>query len=141
MSPRKLYEKYREQISYLFWGGMTTLVSYASYFIFARLFSLDPLIANVLSWICAVAFAFVVNKIFVFRSASWSPAVFLPELWKFVSARIFSFVLEMAIMFVFVKLLHMNDLFVKIAASVIVVIVNYFLSKWLIFRKKQTPDG
>ena len=141
MSPRKLYEKYREQISYLFWGGMTTLVSYASYFIFARLFSLDPLIANVLSWICAVAFAFVVNKIFVFRSASWSPAVFLSELWKFVSARIFSFVLEMAIMFVFVKLLHMNDLFVKIAASVIVVIVNYFLSKWLIFRKKQTPDG
>ena len=132
---QKKFEAYREQISYLFWGGMTTLVSYASYFVFSRLCRLDPLIANVLSWICAVAFAFVVNKIFVFRSGSWSLRVWLPELWKFVSARIFSFFLEMGIMFVGVKLLAINDLIVKIAANIIVVLVNYFLSKWLIFRK------
>ena len=134
---KKLIEKYHEQISYLFWGGMTTLVSYATYFVFSRLFDLDPLISNVLSWICAVAFAYVTNKIFVFRSASWEPGVVANEVWKFVSARIFSFFLEMAIMFVFVKLFHFNDLVVKVCANIVVVIVNYFLSKFLIFAKKK----
>lgn len=134
---KKLIEKYHEQISYLFWGGMTTLVSYATYFVFSRLFDLDPLISNVLSWICAVAFAYVTNKIFVFRSASWEPGVVANEVWKFVSARIFSFFLEMAIMFVFVKIFHFNDLVVKVCANIVVVIVNYFLSKFLIFAKKK----
>ena len=133
---KKLYDKYHEQISYLFWGGMTTLVSYVTYFVFSRLFNLDPLIANVLSWICAVAFAYVTNKIFVFRSKSWEPKLVPNEVWKFVSARIYSFLLEMAIMFVFVKLFRFNDLVVKVCANIVVIIVNYFLSKFLIFAKK-----
>ena len=137
---RALYKKFREEISYLFWGGMTTLVSYGSYFLFTRGFHLDPLVSNVLSWICAVAFAFIVNKIFVFHSASWKPATVAGEAWKFVSARIFSFVLEMAIMFLGVKILHFNDLIVKVIATVIIVILNYFLSKFLIFRKAH-GDG
>ena len=132
---KKLIEKYHEQISYLFWGGMTTLVSYATYFVFSRLFDLDPLISNVLSWICAVAFAYVTNKIFVFRSASWEPGVVANEVWKFVSARIFSFFLEMAIMFVFVTVLHFNDMIIKILANIIVIILNYVLSKFVIFKK------
>ena len=134
---KKLFEKYHEQISYLFWGGMTTLVSYATYFVFSRLFDLDPLVSNVLSWICAVAFAYVTNKIFVFRSKSWEPKTVVNEVWKFVSARIFSFFLEMSIMFVFVKIFKFNDLVVKVCANVVVVIVNYFLSKFLIFAKKK----
>lgn len=134
---KKLFEKYHEQISYLFWGGMTTLVSYATYFVFSRLLHLDPLISNVLSWICAVAFAYVTNKIFVFRSRSWEPKLVAAEVWKFVSARIFSFLLEMAIMFVFVKIFKLNDLVVKVCANIVVIIVNYFLSKFLIFAKKN----
>ncbi len=134
---KKLFDKYHEQISYLFWGGMTTLVSYATYFVFSRMLFLDPLVSNVLSWICAVAFAYVTNKIFVFRSKSWEPKIVVNEVWKFVSARIFSFLLEMSIMFVFVKLLHFNDLVVKVCANIVVIIVNYFLSKLLIFRKKE----
>ena len=137
---RKLFEKYREQISYLFWGGMTTLVSYATYFVFSRLLFLDPLISNVLSWICAVAFAYVTNKIFVFGSRSWELRLVAGEVWKFVSARIFSFFLEMAIMFVFVKLFHFNDLVVKVCANIVVIIVNYFLSKFLIFAKKKGKE-
>ena len=132
---KSTYEKYREQISYLFWGGMTTIVSYGSYFFFSRITRFDPLVANVCSWICAVAFAYVTNKIFVFRSKSWVPKDVATELWKFVSARIFSFVLEMGIMFVFVTLLHFNDILIKIIASVIVVILNYVFSKVLIFKK------
>ena len=134
---KKLFEKYHEQISYLFWGGMTTLVSYATYFVFSRLLGLDPLISNVLSWICAVAFAYVTNKIFVFRSKSWDLKLVVNEVWKFVSARIFSFFLEMAIMFVFVKIFRFNDLVVKVCANIVVIIVNYFLSKFLIFAKKK----
>ena len=137
---RKLFEKYREQISYLFWGGMTTLVSYATYFVFSRLLFLDPLISNVLSWICAVAFAYVTNKIFVLGSRSWELRLVAGEVWKFVSARIFSFFLEMAIMFVFVKLFHFNDLVVKVCANIVVIIVNYFLSKFLIFAKKKGKE-
>ena len=135
---RAFYGKYREGISYVFWGDMTTLVSYVSYFLFSRGFHLDEMIANALAWVCGATFSFVVNKIFVFRSAGWSPSVLFPEIWKYVSARIFAFVLDMAIMYVGVKVLHIYDLIVKIAANVIVVIVNYVLSKFLIFRK---PHG
>ena len=132
---RSLFQKYKELIAYVFWGAATTAVNYCVYFLCTQLLQLHYLVSNVLAWVAAVAFAFVVNKLFVFASKSWAGRTVLPELWKFVSARILSGVLETGLLFVFVSLLKLPDGPVKIAVSVLVVLLNYVVSKWLIFKK------
>ncbi len=134
---RQFVEKYKELLSYIFWGAASTAVNYGVYFLCTKPLQLDYLTSNVIAWVVSVAFAFVVNKLFVFESRSLAVKTVLSELWKFVSARIFSGVLETGILFVFVTLLHMNDSVVKIAAGVIVIILNYVMSKLLIFNKTK----
>ena len=134
---RQFVEKYKELLSYIFWGAASTAVNYGVYFLCTKPLQLDYLTSNVIAWVVSVAFSFVVNKLFVFESRSLAVKTVLSELWKFVSARIFSGVLETGILFVFVTLLHMNDSVVKIAAGVIVIILNYVMSKLLIFNKTK----
>ena len=132
---KELFTKYKELISYVFWGAATTAVNYCVYFLCTQLLQIQYLVSNVLSWVAAVAFAFVVNKLFVFASKSWAVRKVLSELWKFVSARILSGVLETGILFLFVSALKLPDGPVKVAAGVLVIILNYAVSKWLIFKK------
>ena len=132
---KKMFEKYKELISYVFWGGATTVVNYCVYFLCTKLLMVNYLVSNVLSWVAAVSFAFVVNKLFVFASKSWAVNIVFSELWKFVSARILSGVMETGILFLFVSLLKLPDAPVKIGASVLVIVINYVISKWLIFKK------
>ena len=132
---RTLLQKHREIVSYIFWGVMTTAVNYAAYFLLRNVF-LVPLVAgNAAAWAVSVLFAYFVNKLFVFRSKDWAWRVALRELWQMVASRLFSLGLEMAVMWCFVDLLRCPHLAVKLAANVVVVIVNYVLSKWIIFRK------
>ena len=63
-----LYERHRDIVSYLFWGVMTTLVNYVAYFVCRLCFGIDYIASNVVAWAVAVAFGFVVNKIYVYRS-------------------------------------------------------------------------
>ena len=83
----------------------------------------------------AVAFAYLTNKPFVFRSYEWSAKTVVPELTKFVGSRVASGALETAIIFVTVDLLQWNGNVMKLITSVLVVIVNYVISKLLVFRK------
>lgn len=150
---KKLYRQYREIIDYLFWGVMATIVSWGTYSVFAVVFkrlagdfhmfglqiSLVVLFANVLSWICAVAFAFFTNKLWVFRSKSWEKSVFLPELGKFVSARAVTGILEIVGVPLLVGLglnqiiFGIEGIVAKVLVSVIVVLLNYVFSKLFIF--------
>ena len=123
---------------YLLFGGLTTAVSFAIYFSVYHYMQLSAAWSNVISWIGAVCFAFLTNKPFVFRSSDWSLAVVLPELGKFVGSRLFSGLLETMILAVTVDWLHLHNLGMKIAASVIVVIFNYFASKLIVFRSRPT---
>ena len=84
----------------------------------------------------SVLFAYFVNKLFVFRSKDWAWRVALRELWQMVASRIFSLGLETGILWLFVEKLLLNEFIVKLAANVLVVIVNYVLSKFIIFNKK-----
>jgi len=137
-SIRALLCKYRELISYVFWGGMTTVVNYVIYFLLTKELYVYYLTSNVIAWAVSVLFAYFVNKVFVFRSRDWNWQVALRELWQMVAARVFSLGLEMAILWMFVDMLHFSDSIIKIAAGVIVVIVNYVLSKCIIFKKEQS---
>ena len=134
---RELLEKYRELISYTFWGVMTTLVNYVVYFICTKGIKIDYLIANVIAWFVAVVFAFWVNKVYVFRSFGKDIKTMVREFGTFVSARILSGVLETGMLSLFVETLHFNDSVIKIVASVLVVIINYILSKLIIFKKQE----
>ena len=140
---KSLFIKYREVISYLFFGGLTTVVSWGSYALFAKLFELSINVSNILSWICAVTFAYVTNKLFVFNSKEKSTTGLLKEIGLFLSARIFSGIFEIVSVpfLVWVGLnqtiFGIEGMVSKIVVSVIVVILNYILSKLIVFKKKK----
>lgn len=131
-----LLKKHEEVISYLFFGGLTTLVNYIVYLPCYNLLHLSGAVSNAVAWVAAVAFAYLTNKPFVFKSHDWSAKTVIPELTKFVSCRIGSGLLETAIIFVLVDWLGLNGNIIKLATSVLVVILNYVASKLLVFRKK-----
>jgi putative flippase GtrA len=133
---KNIFTKYREILLYLFFGGMTTLVNYISYALFTDIFHINYLISNALAWLLSVLFAYITNKIYVFESKTTGFSEILKELSAFIGCRIFSGVIDMAVMYIGVNLLSLNDKIIKIAANVIVVILNYVFSKLFIFKKK-----
>lgn len=129
-----LVKKHWDIVSYLFFGVLTTVVNYIVYLPCYNRLSFSAAISNMIAWIAAVAFAYLTNKPFVFRSHDWSAKTVIPELSKFVGARIASGVLETGIIFLTVDLLRWNGNVMKLVTSVLVVIINYVASKLLVFR-------
>ena len=143
--------KLKEIFSYLFFGFLTTLISILTFGIFnAALGEKLYLISNIFSWVISVAFAFVTNKIYVFRSLEWNVKILRTELFGFVGARIFSLVLEEAGLFLLIDIMKFNSFettvlsfsitggFIsKIIMQIVVVITNYFFSKFIIFKKSN----
>ena len=149
---RKFYSRVKKFLSgegmrYLFFGGLTTLVSLLSFR--AAQLLLDgrsAAVANVISFICAVSFAYVTNKLFVFRSMSFAPEVLKRELSSFISARLLSFAFEEVGIIIADNVLHLGEViilgqdgvfFAKIVLSVVVVVMNYVLSKFFIFKEGE----
>lgn len=132
---RILLEKYREIISYLFFGVLTTIVNFVVYLPVYNLLGLSASVSNMIAWVVAVVFAYFVNKIFVFRSLDWSRKTVIPELTKFVAARVLSGALETGILLVTVDILGLNGNIWKFITQILVVISNYVFSKLIVFRK------
>ena len=128
-------EKHRDVLLYLFFGVLTTVVNYVVYLPCYNVLGLSGSVSNVIAWVGAVAFAYVTNKPFVFRSHDWSAKTVIPELTKFVGCRIGSGALETAIILVTVDWLGWNGNAMKLLTSVLVVVLNYIGSKLLVFRK------
>lgn len=134
---KKLFTKYREIIMYFIFGVLTTVVSLAIYYLLMYTV-LDPnnalqlQIANIISWLSGVAFAYVTNRSMVFRSNSENK---LKEASSFVLARVVTLVMDMGIMFFGVTLLHGNDKILKLISQVIVIVSNYVFSKLFVFKK------
>ncbi len=131
----KMYKKYEEIINYLFMGGCTTIVSIGSYTIFTSLFNIHYQISNIISWVFAVTFAFITNKLFVFKVKDNNNL--LREIYQFVKFRILSLIIDMICMYILVDLFSINDIISKILVQVIVVVLNYVFSKLFIFKKKD----
>lgn len=131
---RMLIEKYWDVIAYLVFGVLTTVVNYVVYLPVYNLMSLSAAASNAIAWVVAVAFAYLTNKPFVFKSHDWSAKTVIPELTKFVSCRVASGVMETGILFVTVDLLGWNGNLWKLFTSVLVVILNYLASKLLVFH-------
>ncbi len=133
---KALLKKYRGLILYAVFGALTTVINIAVYALCYRALRLPNVPSNVIAWILAVLFAFVTNKLYVFESKSLDRGTVLRELVSFVSARLATGLLDLAVMFVGVDLLHGPDLVFKVGSNVIVIILNYVLSKLVVFRKK-----
>lgn len=139
----KLYKKYEEIINYLIVGGLTTIVGVGSkllllFTILDQTNGLELQIAEIISWVLAVAFAYITNKVFVFHSKTKGKKC-IKELFDFVKGRIITQVIQMFIMWFFVTLLKLNtDLWVIIftlICQVMQIVLNYVISKFLVFKK------
>lgn len=135
----ELFNKYKEIIMYLIFGVLTTVVSLVTYYALT-LTILNPekamqlQLANIISWIVSVAFAYVTNRKFVFESKSED---IVKEATSFVGGRVLTLLLDMAIMFIFVTFLHLNDKIFKIVSQVLVIVTNYVISKLFVFKENK----
>lgn len=132
---RNLYRKYKRIVAYLFFGGCTTLVNIAAYFISTRFLHIGMLISTALAWFLAVMFAYATNRKYVFESQNAEKKAVLIEFASFISCRLITGAIDLGMMYCFVDLLKLNDLVVKIAANLFVIISNYIASKLIIFTK------
>ena len=126
-----------EMISYLVFGVLTTVVNVGMFSLCHDVWQWGWALSNLLAWVLAVVFAFLTNKLFVFRSKSFAPRVFLFELVSFVGARLLSLGVDMAGMWLLIDVLAFSSILSKVIVNVLVVIINYVLSKLLIFKKKK----
>jgi putative flippase GtrA len=133
---RNLIAKYWDILAYLVFGVLTTVVNYLVYLPLYNWVGLSATVTNAVAWVFAVAFAFLTNKPFVFKSHDWSMKTVMPELTKFLGCRIGSGLMETAIIFLTVDLLRFDGNVMKLFTSVLVVAVNYVGSKLLVFTKK-----
>lgn len=133
---KALIRRHYDILAYLFFGGLTTVVNYIVYLPCYNRLGLSASVSNVIAWVVAVAFAYLTNKPFVFKSHDWSWGIVGPELLKFVGCRVGSGLLETAFIFITVDCLSWNGNWMKLITSILVVILNYVGSKLLVFRKK-----
>lgn len=148
---KELLKKYEELILYVVFGGLTTLVNFVAYWLLNKTLGENfYLVNNVIAWFVSVVFAYVTNKLWVFESKSWAPKVLAKEVPEFFAARVFSLLVEEGGLWLFVEKMGFDrfsfeifdfeftgKLIAKIVLAVIVVILNYFFSKFVIFAKKK----
>lgn len=130
------YKKHKEALLYLFFGVLTTVINIVIFYLFTDIIELDELIANIIAWIIAVLFAYVTNRTWVFSPHCATKGDVIKEIVSFYGGRVFTLLLEEGMLFVFIKLLTLNAIAVKIVAQVVIIVLNYIISKIFVFRKK-----
>lgn len=131
-----IYNKYKEVINYLIFGVLTTIISLLVYYILTSTLlnpkkSIELQIANIISWIISVLFAYLTNRKYVFESKNDN---IVKEVSSFFGARLITLILDMLIMYIGVTLLHGNDKILKIVSQFIVIVSNYLFSKVFVFK-------
>ena len=160
---KEMFTTYREVIMYLIFGVLTTVVSIGSYFVAHAIFpdensvpeflkwmyrltfsegtDSSTVLPNIISWILAVTFAYVTNRIFVFQSKSKGFLNILRELISFYGARLLTLGVDLLIMFLFVDMPGIKngfyELCIKVLSNIVVLTLNYLFSKLLTFAKKN----
>ncbi len=134
------YAKYKEQLLYLFFGVVTTIINFAVFAFFTQVVPLNELIANVIAWVFAVLAAYITNRIWVFSQKAKTKLAIVREIVAFYLGRVFTLLMEEIILLIFVSWLGMRAMPIKMIAQVLVIVGNYVISKCFVFRKnKKTP--
>lgn len=135
---KEFFYKYKDFIAYGFWGVCTTVVNTGVYWFFANVVRLAVLPSAMVAWLVAVLFAYLTNRKMVFHSQANSATEIIKEIVAFFACRITTGVVDWLCMFIFVDLIHLNDLFIKVAANILVILLNYVASKIFVFKQKNT---
>lgn len=145
-----IFIKYKEIITYIIFGVLTTVVNFFAFWLFTKILGENLyLVNNAIAWVIGVVFAYITNKLFVFESKSWNLKLITKEITGFLGARIFSFLVEEGGMFLFISVLGLGEkslellgftitgqFIVKLLLAVIVVVLNYVFSKFIIFKQQ-----
>lgn len=124
----------KETISYLIFGILTTIVDAITFFVCNKIFMIEYILSTIAAWILAVLFAYITNKIWVFKSHTNKYSTIITEIISFFIARLISLGFTIIWMMFTVEYLKVDSMISKLLANIFVVIVNYFFSKFLIFR-------
>ena len=133
---KKRKEDLKELVLYTIFGNMTFVISIGAYALFNIVFGINELIANALAWGFAVLFSYVTNKKWVFKVSTPTKTAVLVQMFAFFSGRFFTLIIEELIIFIFITMLSYPSMWVKLAAQIIVVVLNYIISKLFVFRDK-----
>lgn len=137
VNSNELVKKYKDLIPYFVFGLLTTLVNIISYWVFAHPFHLPVMVSTIVAWVLSVFFAYVTNRKWVFHSDATGARDITREIASFFACRITTGIIDWGMMFGFVEIIGLNDLVIKIIANIVVVVLNYVASKFLIFKQKN----
>ena len=129
------YKKFKEQLLYLFFGGLAFLLSIGLFWLFTEPLGMIVHTANVLDWILVVIFAYLTNRTWVFKDKARGLAGIARECGSFMLGRLGTLGLEEAVLWLGIDVLGLNSMAVKLAAQVLVIVGNYLISKFIVFRK------
>ena len=121
----------KELTNYIIFGILTTIINIAIYLFLTSLFHINYIISNIIAWVLSVIFAYVTNRKLVFESENNN---IFKERFLFYSSRILTVIIDTALMILFIDILSFENTFSKIVVAIIVIILNYLLSKILVFN-------
>ena len=136
---KNLFEKYKQVIAYLFWGILTTVIDIVVALLFHNLFpNVDIIWNTIIAWIASVLFAYITNRKWVFKSTATTVKDYISEIISFFLGRFSSLVLEEIILIIGVSIVSVNNFdLLKIFSQAIVIIFNFFWSKFIVFRNRN----
>lgn len=129
------YRKYKEQLLYLLFGALTTIVNLATFAFCSYSLHIKVLISNIIAWVVGVIFAYVTNRIWVFASEVKGGSAVLKEIVSFTAGRLATLLMEEMMLWVGIDLLGINSMVVKVIAQIAVIVGNYIVSKLFVFKK------
>lgn len=131
------YTKHKEGLMYLFFGGLAFFLSIFLFWFMDSVMHLNAVLNNTIDWVICVAFQFFTNRTWVFDGHVETKAEFLKQAGSFTAGRLFTLVVEDLIIYIFISLLGFPSMPVKLAATFIVIVLNYVISKLIVFKKKD----
>ncbi|MGD6817417.1 GtrA family protein [Metabacillus sp. 84] len=132
----------KEVVMYAVFGVLTTVINFAVYFVCLNVFQIDYRFSTAIAWILSVLFAFITNKLYVFSSKEFDFPTLVKEALSFTGFRLASFAIDLGLMILLVELIRVNDTFSKIAVNIVVIVLNYTVSKLFVFKtKKETSTS
>ena len=132
---KPLYRKHKEVVLYLFFGGLAVFLNLALFVFFTKHFGWGALFANIVDWVICVLFQFITNKTWVFGAETNSAKDFWAQLAGFFRGRLLTLGVEELMLFVFIDRLLWNSLLVKLIAQIVVIVSNYVISKFFVFKQ------
>ena len=137
----EFYRNHKEGMRYLVFGAFTTVVNIVVFEICKNLWDMSTTISNIIAWILAVFFAYITNKWFVFYAKAESIKKLFFELSSFFAARVFTLVVETMFLYATIDYYGLNSILMKIISNILVIILNFILSKLFIFKKTNSDEN